>query len=498
MMVYDVTTFGAGSATNCDDDTRAIQAAIDAAHADPGGTLASGGTVYIPRGQYCISHELRAYPNITIKGASLGGLNGGSASIIYTSPTFGATPPSDSPLLPNGMPYSAMLRLDDRSNVSYPGYDLAVEDLTFDVWTATPNVVGVDFSGVWYGSIRGVSVAGVPEGSGTPRVPASHGSIGFIFSDIVPGSACYGNIIERTGVYLMETGYLFQTHNNMSLNTLTNFWITDVVNGVWFDHPGDGATGLSLRDGYMTTTVSADKKKAFKYTGGGRPTIQMMNIQYEASAPPPNQAGFGFDGGSDLATSQLTQLAVFGGDALEPIVLDGDVTLRSVTEELFSANDGNGCGASSACPCGWPNDDYPPAHSLSFWARIAPGVTLNPGRNGPFVFYTAVGADGASGAHPSTSVGDDLYFTTYPKDIANVTHMFQLTVKSQWTCPYGTWHETYSVYLTLPDGIQPITLDTDFVFFIEARMTKAMKDGSTCNIHPPLSVPAEPPQSCPG
>jgi hypothetical protein len=470
--VFDVTEFGANG--NCATDTGNIQAAIEAAR------QAGGGTVYFPPGWYCITDELEGYANIALRGASPGRMDSTSASVLYTPSDFGAEDP------PNGS-YWSLVRMADRNAENY-GFQ--IENLSLYTPSTHPNIVGVDFSGVWFGTIRDVSVAGALFGD--PRDVHSDGSIGFLFADVdaISHSASFGNLVERTSVHAFDTAYKFETHHKQTLNTVTNFWVSDVRTGVWFDNlPGPmgspGSVGLSLRDGYMSTSLAVPGKKAFKYTGGGLPSIQLMNMQYESSNPG-QPLGFGFDAGSDLRTTGggATNLAVFGGT---PIVLDGEVTGQRFIPLLKRA-DGYYCGSKADCPCA--PGTYPPAQSLSFWARIPAGTPLQGGVNGDFVFYTTVGADNAYNNPTVPPVIADVYFSFHPRHIANINHVFQLTATNDVSCPYHYWLQTYRVRLTLPEDAEPFTLTSDLVFYLEANTTAEAWATTSCLSQP--SVPSPP------
>lgn len=162
--VFDVKQYGATGANDCVNDPVGIQAAIEAAH------TMGGGVVYFPQGTYCVAEEIKAYGNITLKGASAGRVDAASATVLRAPSEFG-TPPEDAP-------YAAMIRMAYRLSNNY-GFQ--VEDLSLYTASFNPNIVGVDFTGVWFGAIRNVAVAG--ELGADPRDVHSVGSIGFLFND---------------------------------------------------------------------------------------------------------------------------------------------------------------------------------------------------------------------------------------------------------------------------------------------------------------------------
>ena len=177
--VYDVTTYGATGAYDCASDQAGIQAAIEAAHA------ARGGTVYFPAGYYCITGEILGHENITLKGASMAGANASSASVLETAPDFDGT----------GATIIGM------ANKNGGNYGFALEDLSIYVPVITSDESAgftvVDFTGAWYGAIRGVAVAGEAFGP-DPYLVHSANSVGFLFDDNEGESASFGTIVERT------------------------------------------------------------------------------------------------------------------------------------------------------------------------------------------------------------------------------------------------------------------------------------------------------------
>jgi pectate lyase-like protein len=440
-LVFDVVEYGAVG-SSCEGDTEAIQSAIEAAKV-------AGGTVYFPPGTYCLSDELRGYPNVTLRGASLGGLDGTSASRLQTSPTFG--------------PNMAMIRVNDRNA---DNYGFQVEDLTLQAYSAEDGIVGVDFSGVWYGAIRGVDVVGAVLTS--PRRVQSAGSIGFLFSDTdgpAPGRACFSNLVERTSVYAMETGYRFSsTQGNTALQTVTSFWASDVKYGVWTSSIGN--IGQSFRDGYMTTTLEVEGKKAFKHTAGNA-DINAVGV-YFTSFDAPNDAR--------VSNGGLTALGWI------PVILSGRIVADG-TKPLLSAGAGTNCGATSDCPCR-PNA-HPPAGSQSFWATIPSGTTLTAGEN-PFSYYTYYSYQPGQPAGPVA----DLFLSFHPKTTGGIGQLFRFSGTNSPTQPFpgpdgsGAWFTTYNVKIHVNQAVQ---LTSDLIFFLQGNVTLPSAQPASC-LYPP-SIP---------
>ena len=430
--VYNVVDdYGAyANYTNCASTTSAIQSAMDDA------STAGGGVVYFPPGSYCVNAELLGHPYITLRGSAMAGVNAGSPSVIVTSTDFAAG--------------KAVIRMADRT---VDNYGFSIEDLSVYVNSTSSDIVGVDFSGVWYGAIRGVAVGGTLIAS--PRSVGSVGSVGFLFSDLDganPGHACFGNLIERTSVMQMDTAYkFFTTQGNEALNTLTNFWVSEVNTGIWMGGSG-GNIGLTFRDGYMSTGLAGEGKKSFKTSSDS--LLDMVNVTWE-----------GFDQNDLNVTPGET---LFGNSVwVEGALVEG------VLSPLVYPAQADNCGAHSSCPCR-PGTIAPPS-STSFWATIPAGTSLSASAN-TFTYYTYYDVN-------QTDPVPDLYFTFHPTHTANVNQFFQMTATNTVTTPmyYTSQWETYNVTLFLTSAV---TLDTDFIFFLEANFTTPGATPGTCG-HPP-------------
>jgi len=428
--VFDVTKFGARPGVSSEANTGKMQRAIDAA------ARAGGGVVYFPAGHYYVTRGLLGDSNITLRGASLGNLDASSATIIQTSLDFPAR--------------QAVISVPRRPQ-RFSGFQ--VENLSIKITSNNPEIIGMDFSLVWYGAIRGVGIIGsLYDG---PRRPQSEGSVGFLFSDPFGAYACYANLVERTSVAYLDTGYKFVSNfGNTDLMTVTNFWVSDVRQGVWTESVA--AVGVSFRDGYLSTGLEVAGKKAFKHTGG-LPSIVTQNVQQE-----------GFDLPNDILVGQIRSegYVSFGYDGRRSdsfaAILNGNVAV-SLVHQLVGTGDGTGLGGRESSPC--PPQLHPPVRSASFWAMIPAGQHLTAGEN-VFSYYTTIGQS----SRPDVSITqpEDLYFTF------NVTKNGGLRMPFQWsgrTRVLRLYHYdtiTYDVSLYIAADI---TLSSDMVFFIQANPT---------------------------
>jgi len=430
--VFDVTRFGARALVCSDANTKKIQKAIDAA------ARAGGGVVYFPPGRYCVTRGLLGDSNITLKGASLGNLDATSASIIQTSPDFSAN--------------QAVISVPRRPQ-RFSGFQ--VENLSIQIKSGNPGIIGIDFSLVWYGAIRGVGVIGsLFDG---PRRPQSEGSIGFLFSDPFAEYACFANLVERTSVAYMDTGYKFvSAFGNTTLMTVTNFWVSDVRYGVWTESVG--AVGISFRDGYLSSTLGVAGKKGFRHTRG-LASIVIQNVQQEPTH---------FDLPNDILGGQIRSEGSVGFDS-DPrradafaAMLNGSVGV-SLLHQLVGTADGTGLGAHERSPC--PPLLHPPARSPSFWAMIPAGQPLTAGEN-IFTYYTTVGQS----SRPDVDIAPpvDIYFTFHVTRNGGLTQPFQWSGRTRVTRLFHYDTITYDVSLYVASAF---TLASDLVFFLQANPT---------------------------
>ena len=429
--VFDVTKFGARPGVCTVANTKKMQKAIDSA------AKAGGGVVYFPPGRYCVTHGLLGDSNVTLRGASLGNLDASSASVIQTSPDFPAN--------------QAVISVPRRPQ-RFSGFQ--VENLSIAIKSSNPGIIGVDFSLIWYGAIRGVGIIGsLFDG---PRRAQSEGSVGFLFSDPFGGYACYSNLVERTSVAYLDTGYKFISNfGNMTLMTVTSFWVSDVRYGVWTET--GGAVGVSFRDGYMHSTLGVLDKKAFKHTGG-LASIVIQNVQQE-----------GFDSPNDILVGQIRSegYIAFSHDSHQSgafaAILNGSVAV-SLLHQLVGTADGTGFGGNEHSPC--PPLLHPPVRSASFWAMIPAGQHLTAARENVFTYYTTVGQS----SRPEVRMPPpaDIFFTFHVTQNGGMTAPFQWSGRTRVTTLYEYDTIAYEVSLYVQSDI---TLTSDLVFFLQANPT---------------------------
>lgn len=373
----------------------------------------------MPPGTYCTTKELLLAPNVTLRGASMAGLDGRSATRIVARG------------LPPG---GAAIRMRNRK-IRNEG--VTVENLSVTLTQSVPGLEGVDFSGVWYGAIRGVAVLG--------RVTAGHmnvaskGSIGFYFSDMdgdQEGGPCFANIVERTSAHAVTTGYKFvSNHGNTDLMTVDSFWTSDVVNGIWLQ--SIGGVGVTFRDGYLETGLKTKGKKAIKVSAHTVPSTVFMNVQHEF-----------FDARSDLDVTP--GFNVFGHSDLAHF--EGTVSLREIHRTLAGAP--NDVGAREDKPA--PPKLYPGPGTMSFWAKIPAGTKLTAGEN-RFIYYTAFGSN-----RPKPLEG--AYFTFHVTQNGGIPFPLSWSGRVTVTCPFKYDVQTYTVSLYSPTAFR---LRSDLVFFLE-------------------------------
>ncbi|NJB67548.1 hypothetical protein GGQ74_001188 [Desulfobaculum xiamenense] len=128
---FNVTNYGAVG-DGVTDDTAAVQAALNAAHA------AGGGTVYVPNGTFGLTGQLEIYDNTTLLGSGWGSVLKAIAVYDYV------IHPALNGMLHNGGLLSAL------------NYDIHVENICFD-GGSNGNVQ----NGIWYDEVRRASVRGV-------------------------------------------------------------------------------------------------------------------------------------------------------------------------------------------------------------------------------------------------------------------------------------------------------------------------------------------------
>ena len=447
---YSVKWFGARG-DNIADDTSAIQNTIEAArHATSNPNIAAA--VLFPPGIYRVSDEIKGYGNLTLRGTTAAGVNGVASATLITTTSFA----------PTGDPntYRAVIRA---ANRGVDNYGFSVENLAVRIATTRKNVVGIDFSSVWYGTIRGVAVLG--NMSAAPRQPVSVGSIGFLFSDangldpdgapIVAGRACFSNLVERTSAAGVTTGYRFlSAFGNMTLQTLTSFWVSDCHTGVWTHSIGN--VGLTFRDGYLEAGgVALPGRKSFKHTLG-MPYITLMNVQAEF-----------FDAGSDLPAGSTFTSVGYRGEPPAAGTFEGVVNVYSLRRIVRGNEDDPGAGESETKPL--RPQVYKGARSLSFWAKIPANTQLVSGEN-TFTYHCQVIS--SSEAQPPP-VLPDLYFTCHVSRDGGLKRPISWSGRAEMTLFPGTstWFLTYFVSLYVDLAAGPFQLPQDLVFYLETNQT---------------------------
>ena len=197
--VLNVRDFGAkGNGT--DDDTAALQAAIDAAGPDTGAAFWWTRIVYLPAGTYLLSRTLERHYSDGRFGSGM----------ILVGESRGATilklrdhaPGFDDPEAPRGVVMTAAKLLDGTptsggKDYTHKGegndaYENFVEDLTIDVGSDNPGAVGIDYLANNIGAIRDVTV----------RAPGSSGAIGIAMLRKWPGPS----LLQRVDVQGFDIG----------------------------------------------------------------------------------------------------------------------------------------------------------------------------------------------------------------------------------------------------------------------------------------------------
>lgn len=185
--ILDVRQFGARG-SGSDDDTLAIQAAIDAAwaHGSTFGTLARGGTVYFPGGIYKITDTLILRDRVALVGCNT------------NTATIQAEFDADDMVMVQA------------PEIAYSGdemhrtLDVLIEHLTFRKLGEGEDYIGIDFTQVGRGTIRKCRVLGTWDyGQGVPGEAALDGGIGVKVSGVA-----YRNRLEDVSVERCSTGFL--------------------------------------------------------------------------------------------------------------------------------------------------------------------------------------------------------------------------------------------------------------------------------------------------
>lgn len=189
--VLNVRDFGAkGNGT--DDDTKALQAAIDAAGPDTGPAFWQTKIVYLPAGTYIVSHALERHYDEGKFGSGM--LLIGEARGTTTIRLRDHAPTFDDPEAPRGVIMTTSKLLDGspssggkdytRKGEGNDAYENFVEHLTIDVGQGNPGATGIDYLDNNIGAIRDVTV----------RAPQGSGAIGIAMLRKWPGPTLLQNI----------------------------------------------------------------------------------------------------------------------------------------------------------------------------------------------------------------------------------------------------------------------------------------------------------------
>ena len=197
--VLNVRDFGAkGNGT--DDDTKALQAAIDAAGPDTGAAFWQTRIVYLPAGTYLVSRTLqRHYGNGKFgSGMYLVGESRDTTILKLRDRAAGF----DSRDAPRGVVMTTAKLLDGSptsggKDYTHKGegndaYDNFIEHLTIDVGNGNPGAIGIDYLANNLGAVRDVTV----------RAPGDSGAVGIAMLRKWPGPA----LLQQVNVQGFDTG----------------------------------------------------------------------------------------------------------------------------------------------------------------------------------------------------------------------------------------------------------------------------------------------------
>jgi hypothetical protein len=324
-------------------------------------------------------------------------------------------------------------------------------------------------------------------------------------------------------VFRVATGVRgIQAHGGFDLLTITNFWIGEVMTGVWTT--SDQGLGVSLKDGYVFSTLleNPSAQKAFKNDGGnvaGLEHYHVANVQYEffggnpgfqtdlpfASGQAWNSSGLYVTGAITGTFSLSTNGPVTAGGSISTdggVTSNGDITGhnlavtptangagadisgRTFTPSIAQYPGGQIPGQTAACPVQPVSNlsnsgTWPPVNSKSFWAVIRAGTY--PIYAGPnvFTFYTNVNITQDEGAG-----WPDMFFTFHARKTGNLG-IFQMSGANRQAVPpagvVGTYPiQAYDVTVNVLNAPPNNTLGSDLVFFLEANHTVQEQPGPAC------------------
>ena len=318
---HDVRWFGAkGDYTG--DSTSAIQAALDAAHANAFSPSAPGGAVYVPAGGYMISGPLRGYPGVRLFGDNYGSasVNG---SIIQALSSFSG---------------DSMFKMNTQSANNWGA---GLERLTFYLpnnGQGTGPLYGVDWSGVIAGTIRGLTVR---TANGIMRSNCA----GLYFSgdsgNVPDNTHCYSNLIETVNIDLVSTALRCKTDSvgGMTLCCFLNIYLQQCDVAIDLITNGAGL-GVMFMNGYVNPNSGG---KLVKVTGGNTtPTLQVPfhNIQWETAGNPT----------SDLPVINGVLASFHGSNEPAPTVVCEGMIAQYDERRILQPYPGSMLGQSAATP----------------------------------------------------------------------------------------------------------------------------------------------------
>ena len=197
--VLNVRDFGA-KGNGVDDDTRALQAALDAAGPDTGAAFWQTQIVYLPAGNYIVSHTLQRHYGSGKFGSGLILVGNSRDSTILKLRDHAAGFTDQS--APRGVVMTTAKLLDGsptsggkdytRKGEGNDAYENFVEHLTIDVGNGNPGAIGIDYLANNIGAVRDVTV----------RAPVDSGAIGIAMLRKWPGPA----LLQQVDVQGFDTG----------------------------------------------------------------------------------------------------------------------------------------------------------------------------------------------------------------------------------------------------------------------------------------------------
>jgi hypothetical protein len=447
---HDVKWFGA-KGDNSTDDTAAIQAAINAAHALITGSNPQGGAdVLIPTGYYRVSTSLLIYPFVGLVGHGGGSVNNSPSTIVATAGFTGAAGETGTP---------PVIRFADRTQNNYGA---KLENLSINVSLFGSAIVGVDWSSGNNGLIRNVAVIGNPPGPGI-----GSGVLGFKVTDDNGAitnagltSTFFNTFLNCSATYV-EIGLHCKTGTvgGMAANDFITLLVTGCCKAIRLESYVS-SMGLSFRNGYLNPKASPPAgAKAIEYVGTGRPYLDVVfdNVEIE-----------NFPTAPDLPMVNQTIRAALGYPEPETVQLvDGMITSRSERRIIVGNVDTPGLGETSSNPIA-PAVTHG-CQSLSFWAKVSSGTTLTQGVANTFRYFTQIGAAA------STTI-PDLVLRCHAKAMGGLVQPASFAGVCSLQTASWTGGQSWNAYdISIYVGTT-FTLTSDLVFFIDAMQPAALSN----------------------